>query len=327
MQALTPAGANGGFRWRGKLYHLTYKGHIPPILLRARVLNLSTIRVIGISCVHETSDAEAPYDHTHFAWIWERAVDLVGCDKMDVHFGGARVHPHIQTSKSLAWMERVFTQYHRGFKASADGKLAFSEPADGPWQELPAEFEWSEYIVSEVQESSDLQSGCAAAGIRPRSVSDVMLLQNNKRPAAFDHNFDRASFKPLSLPTEFTSREMGTLQIYGPVRLGKTEWACAQFDNPLLVTSRDVLKEFRPGFHDGIVLDKMLFRDWAVCDAEQLTEYNQDVRLKCRYGTARIPKRTPKIVVTNEKDAWPLDPHGQLVGRRVVQLEITFRLY
>ena len=27
------------------------------------------------------------------------------------------------------------------------------------------------------------------AGIRPKSVSDVLLLQTHKRPAPFDHNF------------------------------------------------------------------------------------------------------------------------------------------
>ena len=330
--SLAPGSGNGvrPFRWRGKLYHLTYKGHIDRSVLLARLNIITTIHALGWTCVHETSDAEVPYDHTHFAWIWERPVDLLGCTLMDVYDGGVCVHPNIQTGKSLAWMEKIFTQYqssHAGHKVGADGKLAFTSPADGPWQQLPEGFEWYEFVVTEVSRSQDLLSGCSAAGIRPKSVSDVLLLQAHKRPAPFDHNFPRASFKPLALPLAFTSRQFGTLHIYGGIGMGKTEWACAQFDNPLLVTARDVLREFRAGIHDGIVLDKMLFTDWTVTDAEQLTEYHQDVQLKCRYGLARIPKRTPKIVVTNERNAWPRDPHGQLIGRRVVQLKIESKLY
>ena len=41
----------------------------------------------------------------------------------------------------------------------------------------------------------------------------------------------RSSFLPLELPDEYTSGRVGTLHIYGAVRLGKSEWALAQFDN------------------------------------------------------------------------------------------------
>ena len=329
LASLTPGAANGrGFRWRGRLYHATYKGFIAADVLVARLSSVSSIPVVGWSCVHEDSDAEVPYSHTHFAWIWARAVDLTGCDLMDVFDNGGRVHPNIENKKSIAWMEKLFIQYHAGHKLDGEtGKLAFIPPVDGPWQKLPADFEWSEYIVSDVQDSPDLRAGCAVAGIRPKSVADVHLLQVHKRPAPFDHNFGRDAFKALALPQSFTARQLGTLHIYGAVNLGKTEWACAQFDNPLLVTSRDVLCDFLPGIHDGIVLDKMLFNDWTVVDCEALTDYTQPAAIKCRYKPARIPKRTPKIVVTNTKDAWPKDPFGQLVGRRVVQMEIKDRLY
>ena len=149
-----------------------------------------------------------------------------------------------------------------------------------------------------------------------------MLLQAHKRPAPFDHNYPRASFKPLTLPPAFVSGQHGTLHIYGGVNLGKTEWASSRFDNPLVINTRDGLRGFRAGVHDGIVLDKMLFNDWTVVDAEALTEFKQNAQIKCRYGVVDIPKGTPKIVVTNTPDAWPHDPYGQLVGRRVSQLQI-----
>ena len=112
------------------------------------------------------------------------------------------------------------------------------------------------------------------------------------------------------------------------MRLGKTEWACAQFDNPLYVTERNQLRDFRTGWHDGIVIDKILPRDvFTLYECESLTDFTQPAAIKCLYGIACIPKRTRKIVVTNLRDAWPRDPLGQLVGRRIVQLEIESKTY
>ena len=102
-----PAFVRDGFRWRGRLFHLTYAYHIDPAVLLARVSALSAIPVLGTSIVHEESDAENPYDHTHFAWLWERPVDLVGSRIMDVIFQGQPVHPIIATKKSLTWMLKV----------------------------------------------------------------------------------------------------------------------------------------------------------------------------------------------------------------------------
>ena len=67
---------------------------------------------------------------------------------MDVTVGNARVHPNIESKKSVTWIERVFVVYHAGHKVGVDGKLSFVEPAAGPWQELPQSFEWADYIVT-----------------------------------------------------------------------------------------------------------------------------------------------------------------------------------
>lgn len=326
MLALPATAPLSQFRWRGRFYHLTYRGHISPQALLLLLASISRVKVLGTSIVHEESDAEAPYDHTHFAWLWEKAVDLVGCGIMDIFHSGSMVHPNIETKKSIQWIERLFVQYHAGHKTGADGKPKYVKPI-ALMQELPQCFEWGDYITTEVMEAPDLLSGVCAAGIRPKTVSDVHLLQQHKRPAPFDHNYTRNMFKPQQLPQAFEMREVGSLQIHGAVRLGKTEWACAQFDNPLLVTSRDTLKDFRPGLHDGIVIDKMVFNDWTVTDAEALTDWTQPAQIKCRYGVAKIPKRTPKIIVTNARDVWPTDPFGQIVGRRVAQMHVTVPMF
>lgn len=321
------AAPQAAFRWRGRLYHLTYKGHLPVASLINRLHAISTIKVLGYSCVHEASDKEAPYDHTHFAWLWETAVDLVGCDKMDVLDSGAVIHPHILSKKSLAWMEGLFTRYHLGLKTGDDGKPTYVEPVGGPWQQLPQCFEWTEYITTEAAEAVDLLSGVLSAGIRPKTVSDVRLLQQHKRPAPFEHEYPASSFLPQAVPPVFLAKTVGTLQIYGDINMGKTEWACAQFSNPLYITSRDGLRGFLPRVHDGIVIDKMEFNDWKVTDCESLTDWTKPAEVTCRYGCARIPKNTPKIIVTNAQNVWPVDPFNRIVGRRVAQMHVAARMY
>ena len=166
------------------------------------------------------------------------------------------------------------------------------------------------------------------AGARVRSMHDVLLVQNAKRPAPFDHNYKRDTFRALPVPEAYVSGTMGALHVFGAINLGKTEWALAQFDNPLLVTQRNDLLEFKPGWHDGIVIDKVLPRDsFSLHECEALFDFMQPASIKCLYKVARIPKKTRKIIVTNSADVWPVDPHGILVGRRVVQMHVREKTF
>ena len=120
------------FRWRARAWHLTYAGHAPHELLLTLLREASSIPVLGTSIVHEENDAEAPYEHTHFAWLWERTPNLHGARLMDVLIEGVIVHPHAVHKKSLKWLQLIFTRYHHGHKVSASGKPAFAAPVAGP---------------------------------------------------------------------------------------------------------------------------------------------------------------------------------------------------
>ena len=61
-----------GFRWRARAWHLTYCGHVPHERLLALLDGATSIKTLGTSVVHESSNAEVPYDHTHLAW-WHLA--------------------------------------------------------------------------------------------------------------------------------------------------------------------------------------------------------------------------------------------------------------
>jgi hypothetical protein len=317
------------FRWRARAWHLTYAGHVPPEELLALLSAASSVPVLATSIVHEESDAEVPYDHTHFAWLWSRQVNLHGARIMDALMDGKRIHPHMEHRKSLLWLQSIFESYHHGIKACGGrGQHKLVKPVAGPWQQLPAGFEWNVLVITEVSEASDLIDGAAIAGIKVRSMHDVLLLQRGKRPAPFEHNFARNSFRTLALPGAYTTGVVGTLHIWGAVRLGKSEWALAQFENPLYVTERNDLGDFRPDWHDGIVIDKLMPcarppAGFTLHECERLTDYTLPCSLRCLYKNARIPKGVRKIIVTNERDVWPDDPHGQILGRRVVQMHIV----
>ena len=62
-------------------------------------------------------------------------------------------------------------------------------------------------------------------------------------------------------------------------------------------------------------------------ECEKLTDFTLPATIKCLYKTARIPRGVRKIVVTNVRDAWPADPEGQIVGRRVAQLRVEARTF
>ena len=107
-------------------------------------------------------------------------------------------------------------------------------------------------MLTEVSCASDLIEGAQLAGVTIRSMHDVLLVQKAKRPLPFEHNFARDTFLILDLPQAFLSRAMGTLQVLGERNLGKTEWALAQFINPLYCTERNQLLDFREGVHNGV---------------------------------------------------------------------------
>ena len=326
------ANMDDGFRWRARAWHLTYRGHLPPQTLLELLERATSIQTVCTSVVHEQSNAEVAYDHTHLAWLWERAPNLHGARIMDVDIDGCIIHPHAVHKKSLKWLQHIFTRYHRGHKVSAAGKPIFIAPVGGPWQVPLPNFEWNDQILMAVSEAPDLIEGAQVAGVTVRSLHDVMLLQRAKRPHPFEHNFERTSFLPLTLPELFTSGAVGTLHIWGAIRLGKSEWALAQFANPLYVTERNDLIGFREGWHDGIVIDKLMPCErppagFSLAECEKLTDFTLPATIKCLYQTAHIPRGVRKIVVTNECDAWPCDPHGCLVGPGVSRSCISVSVY
>lgn len=95
-----------------------------------------------------------------------------------------------------------------------------------------------------------------------------------------------------------------SVELCGNSGIGKTEWACAHFSNPLLVSEIDQLLDYDKDVHDGIVFDDMDFcatkvnntRSLQIC----LTDNKMPRGIRCRYRTPIIPRGTKKIFTCNQ---------------------------
>lgn len=90
-----------------------------------------------------------------------------------------------------------------------------------------------------------------------------------------------------------------TIILMGPSRLGKTEYAKAQFKFPLMVSHMDDLKRFNKAVHDGIVFDDFDFKHVPRSAQIHLTDWTQNRSIHARYNCSNIPKHTKKIVCCN----------------------------
>lgn len=137
------------------------------------------------------------------------------------------------------------------------------------------------------------------------------------------HPLDSFSHEPLELTK--------TTLIYGPSGTGKTMFALAHFENPLLVTHMDDLKDFDPQEHDGIVFDDMDFSDRSPTDMIHLLDTSIGRSIRCRFNNAYIPASTKKIITHQHPnccypDRLPMDQKAA-IDRRLCVVEITEKLY
>lgn len=111
----------------------------------------------------------------------------------------------------------------------------------------------------------------------------------------FKHKYFMEDFLkgPLPLPAG------KSIFLYGPSRVGKTHYACAHFQNPLMVSDMDDLKQFKATRHDGIVFDDCSFKHIPPEKVIHLCDQEFTRSIRCRNTNATIPALTPKIFTHN----------------------------
>jgi len=163
-----------------------------------------------------------------------------------------------------------------------------------------------------IKEAPTLFDACAQLGIKCKTVGDVNLMRNDPAPLKpFVHQFDGPWLLPL-IPN------FRCLYIHGASGVGKTQWALAHGENPLLVRSLDQFKLFNPDSHDLIVVDDM---DLASLDRSMviaMIDWDEDSTIKCRYRDAILPRHTRLIFTSNNTfdQSFPSDYAAGAINRR-----------
>lgn len=111
----------------------------------------------------------------------------------------------------------------------------------------------------------------------------------------------------------------GSVCIIGPSGCGKTSWAKRKCLKPALwVRHIDVLRGFRPGYHQAIIFDDMSFQHFPRESQIHIVDQNDEAHIHCRYGHAVIPAATQKIFTAN------FDPFSKdaAIDRRLARIYI-----
>lgn len=291
------------YNWHRQRYHLTYKGHLDRDDFLHFVDSLAAVK--AFSFVHETSDAEHEYDHTHYLVWFAKQPNWRKANKLDYK----TVHPHIQPiNDDHHWSQTMDTYHHK------------APIGDSLLQKTCTLVPWHDQVIARINECKSEHELLNLPGSMGSYVSQRIgwargVLAAAHPPEEGEYTLEScAEYTGLTPYTDFSK----TVVIMGPPGKGKTEFACAHFKHPLVVEDWDDLRSLDPGHHDGIVFDDCTFTDLAVNVQKHLTDVSKTRTIRCRYVNARIPKGMPRFVCSNE---YPFvddeSLHSDAIRRRI----------
>lgn len=140
------------------------------------------------------------------------------------------------------------------------------------------------------------------------------------------HQYTSHEFR-LALEKDFSK----SILIWGNSGVGKTQFAFAHFNNPLLVSHLDDLKKIR-SCHDGLVFDDMAFHNLPIETVIKLVDVEMERSIHCRHSCGVIPAKLPRIFTHNTQNPfYENETHDseqeQAVERRVRRLFIADKLF
>lgn len=104
------------------------------------------------------------------------------------------------------------------------------------------------------------------------------------------------------------SESIESLLVHGGSNIGKTEWAKSLLPKALIVRHMDELAKYDSEKYHGIIFDDMSFNHTPREAQIHLLDWDNNSAIHIRYGTAWIPKNTPKIFTANYTNIFTDDP-------------------
>jgi len=296
---------SGTFEFAAVKYHLTYKTHLDYDEVKAK-LEENSRKLVALSVVHEEGDPDekdaTPYEHTHVAVMFSKKVVSTNARLFDV----GDVHPHIKTRKSVKWFKYLFEMYHQGHKVKKNGKKYFKSPVKLFDQITPASWDGDRIVFDEVVSAETTLDAFQVAEVTVKSIADVLAVRREcSRKRKHVHEWDEAADKKRFKTIEWDRKK--ALVLLGPSQCGKTSWACAQFNNPVLVGELNELRNFNWDGVDGIVFDEADFSNFKRKTQIYMLDMVYTRSIKVNDFMITIPKGMPRIFCNNQPCFKDLD--------------------
>lgn len=326
---MTESATSSRFRLQGNRFHLTYKTHLNlqdlvafletkgPLLMYSVVHELgkvaeptipastqeSPLATSAPSVQEEAASSALPYEHTHA--LVQYSVRVRSSDPRFFDFQG--IHPNLRKVPGSKYFQNCWT-YH--------GKAPINRLCSGRTP-ICDDKQWERYF-----EAPSLAAACRLADITPRTVGDMVLLRNEKQALPY-------VIPPIANQCTWTlpfTDEICVL-LTGPSGAGKTRWALAHGENPLLISRLEDLKKLTPS-HDLLVFDDYSFAGMSLEDCIHLVDTELPRCINVKHGSVTIPSMMPRIFTTNKTfvELFPPDVHGAL-ARRIKVISVYHKLF
>lgn len=126
-------------------------------------------------------------------------------------------------------------------------------------------------------------------------------IERNLRKRKYETYIPKFKLTDFNIPP--VDFEEKAVLMWGDTHLGKTQFALANFTNPLLVGHFDDLKRLRKE-NDGIVFDDMSFKHMPFDSVKHLLDWDETRSIHCRFSNAVIPANTRKIFCSNSENPF-----------------------
>jgi len=302
---------NRQFKLCGKKFHLTYKTHLN-LEEYLTWLEAEVGELVWYSLVNENGTSQPPldYPHTHVAFECQKKLNRNNSRVLDYQ----GIHPNIKPIGTKDHAVKIWN-YH----GKAPVERMKSEV--GPSPAGSASEVWDMACAAPT-----LKAAAKLLNIEPRTLMDLKLMR-----ASVEVDCTMA---PISEECCWTLKAPANWRVifaWGETGTGKTRWALAQFKSPLLVSSMEDLKKYRPDAHDGLVFDDMSFTALDPQNAIHLTDWEAPRTLRVLYGSVTLPAQTRKIFTSNVpwSSVFPAmtEAHHAAVQRRLTVIHIMGKTF
>lgn len=221
--------------------------------------------------------------HRHALLIFENRKSIRNAN----HFDYLDFHPNVQVPRNIVATKTYIKK-------------------DGTFIEWMKDAE-DIFQLAETLSTKDFLKYCVKHKIQYSYYQEILRLVKTDINTIIEYEIPPEVNLPLALAA-LTFEDTKTYVLIGPTGIGKTVCAKAKAVKPILfVRHIDVLKQFRPEYHNTIIFDDMGFTHMPREAQIHLVDRHDCSTIHIRYGTVSIPPNTRKIFTANrypfEEDA------------------------